>query len=123
MVASEEEDSEAASSGGGDSQEAGPGKQPLQDEDFQGPLVVDDELALDLGAYVLSVQNKSGFRRLHRIGACWRKPGVDYENFRVLGFDLPPASAYDAVCKGCFSGGAPAEEAGEASSGSSSSSG
>ena len=70
--------------------------------------------------YVVSIQARSRFRRLHFIGLCHRVPGLDYKIFEVLGDSRPPRSSYTAVCKDCWPGG-PADF-GSASSGTSESS-
>ena len=79
------------------------------------------ETDIPLGTYLVSVQVRSRFRRLHKYGECWRKPGVDYLEFEILGPELPPPTAYNAICHHCFHNGE--IEDNEASSGSSSSEG
>jgi hypothetical protein len=39
---------------------------------------------------------------LHKFGECWRKPGVDFMSFEILGPELPPPTAYHAACCQCF---------------------
>ena len=70
-------------------------------------LVIRDpeEQELELGSFLVSVQTKTRFRRLHKLGECWRKPGVDYLEYEVLGLELPPAASYNAVCHQCFKKG------------------
>ena len=85
-------------------------------------VVVDPtEAEIPIGSYIVSIQARSRFKRLHRLGECWRKPGVDYVEYEVLGLELPPASRYSAVCRTCFANGEVNAE--EVSSGSSSSEG
>ena len=60
-----------------------------------------------MGQYVVSIQGKSGFRRLHLVGACFRVPGVDYLQYELLGPNLPSPSAYHASCRNCWPGGLP----------------
>ena len=55
-----------------------------------------------LGSYVVSLHSRSRFRRLHRVGDCWRRPGLDFLDYEVLGADLPDSASYDAACKDCF---------------------
>lgn len=63
------------------------------------------EYANLLGQYVVSVSGKTGkTRRLHKVGECFRKPGVDYRNFVVLGFEEPAPSEYSHQCQHCWSG-------------------
>ena len=63
-------------------------------------LQVVDLPDLALGTYVVSAQ-RSGFRRLHRIGNCLRQPGADYVSFEVLGPDEPSPEAFIQRCKQC----------------------
>ena len=53
--------------------------------------------------YVISISGKKGFRRLHRVGWCWRTPSMDY---KVASFSTepPPLGTYDALCKQCWPG-------------------
>ena len=57
---------------------------------------------LQLGAFVVSIQPISKFRRLHRIGACPLLPGRDYRHFEIWGFEFPDAHQYSASCARCF---------------------
>ena len=54
------------------------------------------------GTYVVSNVRNGKFMRLHRIGGCGRKPGIDFACYTVLGMDTPDASMYTAKCKNCF---------------------
>ena len=63
-----------------------------------------------MGQYVVSIQGKSGFRRLHLVGACFRVPGVDYLQYELLGQNLPATSTYHASCRNCWPGGLPSED-------------
>jgi hypothetical protein len=60
-----------------------------------------------LGQYVVSIRSGSRRTRLHLVGACHRIPGRDYQEFEVLGEQLPPASAYADFCRQCWPGGRP----------------
>ena len=55
----------------------------------------------EIGDFVISLTGKRKLRRLHRVGCCWRTPGVDYEDYVVI---PPPLRAehYDVACKGCW---------------------
>ena len=59
-------------------------------------------------------------RRLHRVGNCFRVPGVHYFRYESYGEDLPPPEKYDWVCLDCWpmvkGGGDSDEEVGEVSS-------
>jgi hypothetical protein len=57
--------------------------------------------------YVVSIRSGSRRTRLHLVGACHRIPGRDYQEFEVLGDQLPPASAYADFCRQCWPGGRP----------------
>ena len=85
-------------------------------------LVSDARAAPQYGNYVISVQSRSRFRRLHRVGGCWRQAGRDFKEFQVMGVQLPGTDSYDAPCIQCFKDFNPNEEVDSdaASSGSSS---
>jgi len=55
----------------------------------------------DIG-YVISIRPRSGFRRLHLLGACPRKPGVDYLRYVQMGTKCPPAEEFNDYCKQCW---------------------
>ncbi len=57
--------------------------------------------------YVCSVLGKRRVRRLHYVGLCYRRPGWDYAEYERHGDTVPPASAYDLVCRQCWPGGRP----------------
>ena len=86
------------------------------------PEIPDEQETPPLGAYVVSIQPKSGFRRLHRVGECTYRPGVHYGVFEMLGDSPPAASEFHARCKLCYPGEAPKQEADEESATSSGSS-
>lgn len=94
---------------------------PVPVPESSSRLVVADPAPLDIpaGSYLVSIQARTKFRRLHKIGECWRRPGVDFLLFEVLGQELPQPSQYNAVCHHCFNKGVINDD--EASSGSSSS--
>ena len=66
--------------------------------------VMPSDTAIAMGAFVISIQVKSGFKRLHRMGDCALRPGVDYACFENLGSEEPAARFYTAKCKHCFRG-------------------
>ncbi len=72
-----------------------------------------------IGAFVVATRTRSKFRTLHRVGSCYRRPGLDFLEFSVHE-ELPSATAFDAACRACFRHGAPIAEQEEASTGSSS---
>ena len=55
-----------------------------------------------LGSFVFSLRGTCNRRTLHRVGECWRKPGVHYRDFLVAGSDRPPLEAGDHECRDCF---------------------
>jgi hypothetical protein len=55
------------------------------------------------GTLVVSLSVRSGLRCLHKVGGCWRRPGVDYQRFQVL--SLPPTpDDYHRLCQSCWPG-------------------
>eukprot|EP00435_Cladocopium_sp_Y103_P027089 s207_g6.t1 len=68
-----------------------------------------------MGHYVVSVVGNTKSRTLHRVGDCFRQPGVHYRDFVCFGDELPDPKEYHRSCKTCFprNGGrkhAPGEE-------------
>ena len=51
--------------------------------------------------YVTCRSAKTSTRRLHRVGWCWRVPGVDYKVFEIFA-DPPAPENYDVLCKQCW---------------------
>ena len=56
------------------------------------------------GFYVISKVGKASRRTLHKMGECYRVPGVHYADFEVIGSDPPEPERYHQVCKACFQG-------------------
>lgn len=54
------------------------------------------------GMYIVSIVGRSKTKILHRIGECYRQPGLYYASFEVLGEEIPSTSAYHKACKQCF---------------------
>jgi hypothetical protein len=52
--------------------------------------------------YVVSISDKRRQTRIHRVGWCYRKPGVHYGEWRRLTPDQVTAGSYDMYCKDCF---------------------
>ncbi len=73
---------------------------------------------LQLGVFVVAIRTRSRFRTLHRIGSCYRRPGLHYLEYRAF-MDMPAAANFDATCKLCFAQSVVDES--DASTGSSSS--
>jgi len=74
--------------------------------------VLDAEIAL--GDFLIATRARSRFRTLHRKGSCFREPGRDYHEYRVVGPILPDSTMYDAACRSCFARDAPLAERPEA---------
>ena len=55
-----------------------------------------------MGHYVVSVVGHSRTKTLHRVGECFRQPGIHYREFTSYGDDLPAAKEYHRACKTCF---------------------
>lgn len=58
------------------------------------------------GTYVISVVGRSHSRTLHRVGECFRMPGLHFRNFEIVGNEPPKAGAFHKACKVCFPRGA-----------------
>ncbi len=56
--------------------------------------------------YTVSVSRKKGIRTLHLLGACYRKPGIDYAVFEYHGLRMPRPHEYNAYCRSCWRGDA-----------------
>ena len=54
------------------------------------------------GSYVVSIVGRSGRRTLHKVGECYRLPGVHFKNFETMGESMPDAGTYHVICKVCF---------------------
>ena len=65
-------------------------------------LEVYEPPVIPLGMYLVSVQPRSRFRRLHRMGECAYRPGVDFKSFELLGESEPSPNQFTARCKHCF---------------------
>ena len=51
--------------------------------------------------YVTCRSERSGARRLHRVGWCWRTPNIDYKVWEIFK-DVPAQTSYDVICKQCW---------------------
>eukprot|EP00971_Amphidinium_carterae_P236388 4691285-Amphidinium_carterae.1 len=81
---------------------------PANNLDLEADVPVDTggdaECSADLGTYYVSIQPRTGFRRLHVVGGCHRKPGVHVMSFEAYGDELPDAAAYHDYCRNCWPG-------------------
>ena len=64
-----------------------------------GRVVTLDEIS---GMYVVSIVGRSMTRTLHRIGECFRQPGLHYHHYEVLGDEPPSSDLYHKACRVCF---------------------
>ena len=55
-----------------------------------------------LGDYIISIRQGSKIRTLHLLGACHRKPGVDYREWQVVGEIRPHHRGYTQACRQCW---------------------
>ena len=55
-----------------------------------------------LGDYMVSVVGKAKTKTLHRLGECYRQPGVHYQLYENFKSELPKPSEYHKACKVCF---------------------
>ncbi len=62
----------------------------------------DDAKSSPLEGYVVATSRRRGTRCLHKVGLCYRRPGVHYATYRTYGGEMPPTSAYDVVCRDCW---------------------
>ena len=61
-----------------------------------------DVPVVQVGTFLVSVQPRSRFHRLHRMGDCSYRPRVDYKTFKSSGPDEPAPHTNIARCKHCF---------------------
>ena len=63
----------------------------------EAPLTV-----VGMGTFVMSVVGRSKRRTLHRVGGCYRVPGVDYKDYVVIGDIRPTLIEGEKLCGTCF---------------------
>jgi hypothetical protein len=61
------------------------------------------EVLPQLGEYFVTCPGK-GLRRLHMLGSCALRPGIDCGRFLALGGDYPDKVYFDARCRKCWQG-------------------
>ena len=80
---------------------AGSQVEPMDFEELEAasetPLAV-----VGLGTFVMSVVGRSKRRTLHRVGGCYRVPGVDYRDYVVVGDIRPTLIEGEKLCGTCF---------------------
>ncbi len=64
--------------------------------------------------YVVSISRGRRLRRLHKLGLCYRRPGVHYRRFEELGAELPSSEQYDDFCRDCWRANGPSSSQGPA---------
>ena len=85
--------------------------------EFEGP---EEPTQLSLGSWVVSMTKGGSAKTLHKVGACWRRPGVHYQRFVMLdaeevtncSLNLCP---YNKVCTECFPSGVPESDSSSSS--------
>ena len=60
------------------------------------------EQPVSAGTFVLSVVGRSKRRTLHQVGACYRKPGIHYKEYLVVGDVRPILEPGERLCVSCF---------------------
>ena len=60
------------------------------------------DLQVQNGHYVVFTSSHLRFRRLHRVGGCWRRPGTDYKLFKNSGDDIPDDRELHTTCRQCW---------------------
>ena len=58
--------------------------------------------AIPLGTFVVSIVGNSKTRTLHRVGECFRVPGLHFANYLVFGPEPPKETEFHKACKVCF---------------------
>ena len=62
-----------------------------------------DDGKIEDGTYVITTAMKGHTRRrLHQVGRCWRRPGIDYHQFEVHGTTAPEDCLYSSRCRLCW---------------------
>ena len=68
------------------------------------------EAEMEHGGYIVSISQKLGLRKLHRLGSCYRMPKRDYRYYEYLGNRMPTNVQYDSYCRSCWKDVHPAKE-------------
>ena len=67
--------------------------------------MTDKVTPIGTGQWVVSLAGGSK-KTLHKIGSCWRQPGIHYKRFEVVEeAELKTMGLYGRVCKDCFPSG------------------
>ena len=62
----------------------------------------DTKADLPAGQLIVSVDKAGSSMTLHRLGACWRIPGVHYRKYRIVELDGVEEECCDNLCKDCW---------------------
>lgn len=77
-----------------------------QSPEITSPVSVPEEpepQVLSHGSYVLSLNSKGLSKTLHRVGSCWRMPGLHYVRFEIIEDDeIPTLKSTVHICFDCF---------------------
>ena len=65
-------------------------------------VAVKRNTGLVLGDYTVSTVGRAKTKTLHRLGECYRQPGVRYHEYKNYGSELPGPENYHRACKTCF---------------------
>ncbi len=92
---------------GSSSASAGPSEPPSQkrgvdsrqDREDSSEELLPEEALTEIDA--ISISRTEGRRCLHRVGQCYRKPGVRYKMYEAIGASLPPPTCDGDYCRDC----------------------
>ena len=72
--------------------------------DFAEQMMVSDgmEQQVSDGTFVLSVVGRSKRRTLHQVGACYRRPGIHFKEYLIVGDVRPVLEKGERLCISCF---------------------
>ncbi len=70
----------------------------------------------EVQGYVCSITGRRAVRRLHFVGLCYRRPGLDYSQYVQFNDVVPGPEDYDLVCRQCWPTGTPSARETAASS-------
>ena len=61
---------------------------------------------IEKGTFLVSLDTSGRRRTLHQVGRCWRKPGLHFQKFEILGgtetLEQINIDKYSSICKDCF---------------------
>ena len=92
-------DVEGVDTGESGDDEAGEADSEGEESAGEGSASPPEPVGLD---YVVSISCKKQIRTLHRVGWCFRIPGVHYREYVNLGAVLPEGANFHRCCKSCW---------------------